>query len=97
MGQSQGNRHRGVGSMIDYIKDMLVPGKITTFPYKMTGSIAIASRNGHYLRCPAWGVGKTIVKVDKDYVYVQSDTEGKINLFNEHGDKVKQISAEELK
>ena len=30
--------------MIDYIKDMLVPGKITTFPYKMTGPIAIASR-----------------------------------------------------
>ena len=53
--------------------------------------------NGRNIRCPSWGVGKTIVKVDKDYVYVQSDTLGKIDLFNEHGDKVKEIKMEEFK
>ena len=51
--------------MIDYIKDMLVPGKITTFPYKMTGPIAIASRNGHYLRCPAWAQTKRLSNMMK--------------------------------
>lgn len=97
MGQSQGNRHRGVGSMIDYIKDMLVPGKITTFPYKMTGPIAIASRNGHYLRCPAWGTDKTIIKYDENYVYVKSDIVGNIDLFDKEGVKVKEINEDELK
>lgn len=97
MGQSQGNRHRGVGSIIDYIKDMLVPGKITTFPYKMTGPIAIASRNGYYLRCPAWGTDKTIIKYDENYVYVKSDIVGKIDLFDKEGVKVKEINEDELK
>lgn len=97
MGQSQGNRHRGVGSMIDYIKDMLVAGKITTLPYKMTGPIAIASRNGHYLRCPAWGTDKTIIKYDENYVYVKSDIVGKIDLFDKEGVKVKEINEDELK
>ena len=84
--------------MIDYIRDLDAPGRpIDKFPHTLEGMIAIFSRNGEYMRCPAWGMGKTIVKVDKDYVYVQSDTAGKIDLFNEHGDKVKQISAEELK
>lgn len=84
--------------MIDYIKDMFVIGsKITTFPYTMKGPIAIVSKDGKQKRCPAWGTGKTIVKVDKDYVYVQSDVKGKFDLFNAHGDKVEQISAEELK
>ncbi len=83
--------------MIDYIKDMLVPGKITTFPYKMTGPIAIASRNGHYLRCPAWGTDKTIIKYDENYVYVKSDIVGKIDLFDKEGVKVKEINEDELK
>lgn len=97
MGQSQGNRHRGVGCMIDYIKDMLVPDKITTFPYKMTGPIAIASHNGHYLRCPAWGTDKTIIKYDENFVYVKSDIVGKIDLFDKEGVKVKEINEDELK
>ena len=84
--------------MIDYIRDLDAPGRpIDKFPHTLGGMIAIFSRNGKYMRCPAWGEGQTIVKVDKDYVYVQSDTEEKIDLFNEHGDKVKQISTEELK
>ena len=83
--------------MIEYIRDLDAPGKpIDKFPHTLGGMIAIVY-NGRNIRCPAWGVGKTIVKVDKDYVYVQSDTEGKIDLFNEHGDKVKQIGTEELK
>ncbi len=84
--------------MIEYIRDLDAPGKpIDKFPHTLGGMIAIFSRNGKYMRCPAWGMGKTVVKVDKDYVYVQSDTAGKIDLFNEHGDKVKQICTEELK
>ena len=83
--------------MIEYIRDMIKFSQpIDTFPHTLEGMIAIVY-NGRNTRCPAWGVGKTVVKVDKDYVYVQSDTAGKIDLFNEHGDKVKQISAEELK
>jgi hypothetical protein len=84
--------------MIEYIRDLQkFSCPIDKFPHTLEGMIAIFSRNGEYMRCPAWGEGQTIVKVDKDYVYVQSDTAGKIDLFNEHGDKVKQISAEELK
>jgi len=83
--------------MIDYIRDLDAPGKpIGKFPHTLEGMIAIVN-NRRNTRCPAWGAGKTVVNVDRDYVYVQSDTAGKIDLFNEHGDKVKQISAEELK
>lgn len=84
--------------MIDYIRDLQKFSRpIDKFPHMLTSMIAIISQNGKHKRCPAWGVGKTVVKVDKDYVYVQSDTAGKIDLFNEHGDKIKQIGAEELK
>lgn len=84
--------------MIDYIKDLLdTSPKITTFPYKMIGPIAIASRNGHYLRCPAWGTDKTIIKYDENYVYVKSDIVGKIDLFDKEGVKVKEINDGELK
>ena len=84
--------------MIDYIKDMFVIGsKITTFPYKMEGPIAIVSNNGHHIRCPGWGKGKEIVKFDENFVYVKSDTVGKIDLFDKEGFKVKEISEEEVK
>ena len=83
--------------MIDYVKDMLVPDKITTFPYKMKGPIGIASKNGHYLRCPTWGTGKTIIKYDENFVYVKSDIVGKIDLFDKEGVKVKEINEDELK
>ena len=83
--------------MINYIKDMDVIGsKITTFPYKMKGMIAIASNNGNYMRCPAWGIGKTIIKYDENYVYVKSDTDGKIDLFDKEGVKVKEIEENEI-
>lgn len=86
--------------MIDYIKDMFVIGsKITTFPYTLKGPIAIVAKTNNHtrIRCPAWGWEKTIVKVDKQYVYVQSDSLGRIDVFDENGDKVKEISIEELK
>lgn len=84
--------------MIDYIKDLFVIGsKITTFPYTLKGPIAIVSKNGKHIRCPAWGWEKTIVKVDKQYVYVQSDILGRIDVFDAEGVKVKEINAEELK
>ena len=84
--------------MIDYIKDMFVIGsKITTFPYTLKGPIAIVLNNGKYIRCPAWGWEKTIVKVDGQYIYVLSDIKGRIDVFDEHGDKVKEIKTEDLK
>ena len=84
--------------MIDYIKDMLIIGsKITTFPYTLKGPIAIVSKNGKHIRCPAWGLEKTIVKVDEQYVYVQSDILGRIDVFDAEGVKVKEISELELK
>ncbi len=82
---------------IDYVNDMSVPGKITTFPYTLQGPIAIISNNGHHIRCPAWGTGKTIIKFDKNFVYVRSDTVGKVDLFNAEGVKVTEVSMEEIK
>ena len=82
---------------INTLKDMFVPGEITTFPYTLQGPIAIVSDNGNYVRCPAWGTGKTIIKFDKNFVYVRSDTAGKVDLFNKEGVKVKEINEDELK
>ena len=84
--------------MINYLKDMSVIGsRITTFPYVLKGPIAIGLSKGKSVRCPAWGWGKTIIKFDENYIYVKSDTAGKVDVFNEHGDKVKEISEGELK
>ena len=82
---------------INTLKDMLVPGEITTFPYTLQGPIAIVSDNGNYVRCPAWGVGKTIIKFDKNFVYMKSDTAGKVDLFNSEGVKVMEIDEEKIK
>lgn len=82
---------------INTLKDMFVPGEITTFPYTLQGPIAIVSDNGHYMRCPAWGAGKTIIKFDKNFVYVRSDTVGKVDLFNSEGIKVIEIDEEKIK
>ncbi len=85
--------------MINYILDPTEKGhmKVTTFPYTLKGPIAIASKNGGFVRFPGWGTGKEVIKVDENYVYVRSDTKGKIDLFNAHGDKVKEINEDELK
>jgi len=45
---------------------------------------------------PAFSGGRLIIKVDEDYTYVQSSTEGKIDLFDRNGVKVKEIDIEEL-
>lgn len=82
---------------INTLKDMLVPGKITIFPYTLQGPIAIVSDNGNYVRCPAWGAGKTIIKFDKNFVYMKSDTAGKVDLFNAEGIKVMEIDEEKIK
>lgn len=82
---------------INTLKDMLVPGEITTFPYTLQGPIAIVSDNGNYVRCPAWGAGKTIIKFDKNFVYMKSDTAGKVDLFNSEGVKVMEIDEEKIK
>ena len=82
---------------INTLKDMFVPGEITTFPYTLQGPIAIVSDNGNYVRCPAWGAGKTIIKFDKNFVYMKSDITGKIDLFDKEGVKVKEINEDELK
>ena len=82
---------------INTLKDMFVPGEITTFPYTLQGPIAIVSDNGNYVRCPAWGAGKTIIKFDKNFVYMKSDTAGKVDLFNSEGVKVMEIDEEKIK
>lgn len=82
---------------INTLKDMFVPGEITTFPYTLQGPIAIVSDNGNYVRCPAWGAGKTIIKFDKNFVYMKSDTAGKVDLFNAEGIKVMEIDEEKIK
>lgn len=82
---------------INTLKDMFVPGEITTFPYTLQGPIAIVSDNGNYVRCPAWGAGKTIIKFDKNFVYVRSDNAGKVDLFNSEGIKVMEIDEEKIK
>lgn len=82
---------------INTLKDMFVPGEITIFPYTLQGPIAIVSDNGNYVRCPAWGAGKTIIKFDKNFVYVRSDTAGKVDLFNSEGVKVMEIDEEKIK
>ena len=40
--------------------------------------------------------GKVVVKVDENYVYMKSDTEGKIDLFDRKAVKVKEINEDEL-
>ncbi len=82
---------------INTLKDMFVSGEITTFPYTLQGPIAIVSDNGNYVRCPAWGAGKTIIKFDKNFVYMKSDTAGKVDLFNSEGIKVMEIDEEKIK
>ena len=82
---------------INTLKDMFIPGEITTFPYTLQGPIAIVSDNGNYVRCPAWGAGKTIIKFDKNFVYMKSDTAGKVDLFNSEGIKVMEIDEEKIK
>ena len=82
---------------INTLKDMFVPGEITAFPYTLQGPIAIVSDNGNYVRCPAWGAGKTIIKFDKNFVYMKSDTAGKVDLFNSEGIKVMEIDEEKIK
>jgi len=40
--------------------------------------------------------GQYLIKVDKDYIYVLSETEGKIDLLDNNWVKVKEIDIEEL-
>lgn len=40
--------------------------------------------------------GQYLIKVDKDYIYVLSETEGKIDLLDNNWVKVKEINIEEL-
>ena len=40
--------------------------------------------------------GQYLIKVDEDYIYVLSETEGKIDLLDNNWNKVKKIDIEEL-
>ena len=89
---------RPIDDAICGIKDTLVIGSlISTFPYTMRGPIAIISDNGQYIRCPAWGMDKVILKFDKDYVYVRSNSAGKVDLYDKEGVKVKEVGEDEIK
>ncbi len=85
--------------MIDFIMDPDDQGfvGITTFPHTMKGAIVIVSNNRKFLRFPGWGDGKVVVKVDENYVYMKSDTEGKIDLYDRKAVKIKEINEDELK
>lgn len=41
--------------------------------------------------------GQYLIKVDKDYIYVLSDTKGKIDLYDRKAVKIKEINEDELK
>ena len=40
--------------------------------------------------------GQYVIKVDEDYIYVLSETEGKIDLLDNNWNKIKEIDIEEL-
>lgn len=83
--------------MIDYIQDSeLGIGIIKKFPHKLQGALLIFHHNKRFMRCPPWGRDKTILGCDENYVYVQSDIVGKVDVFDEEGVKVKEINVEEL-
>ena len=83
--------------MIEYLKDMSVIGsKITTCPYTLKGPIAIVQNGGKNVRCPAWGTDREVIKFDKEYIYVKSDSIGKVDVFDEMGVRVKEIDIKDL-
>lgn len=49
------------------------------------------------MRCPAWGIGREVIKFDKEFIYVKSDTAGMVDVFDEMGVKVREINIEDLK
>jgi len=83
--------------MIDYIIDTDFGSRaITEFPHKLEGMLGIFHHNKRFMRCPSWGRDKTILGCDENYVYVQSDIVGKVDVFDEEGVKVKEINVEDL-
>lgn len=84
--------------MIDYLKDLSVIGsKITKCPYILKGPIGIVTSKTKKMRCPAWGTGREVIKFDKEFIYVKSDTAGMVDVFDEVGAKIKEINIEDLK
>ena len=49
------------------------------------------------MRCPAWGTGREVIKFDKEFIYVKSDTAGMVDVFDKMGAKIKEINIEDLK
>ena len=62
----------------------------------MTEVALNAIKYGTFKKNPALREGRLIVKIDENYTYVQSSTDGKIDLFDENGVKVKEIDIKEL-
>ena len=86
------------GIVIDYLKDLSVIGsKITKCPYILKGPIGIVTSENKKMRCPAWGTGREVIKFDKEFIYVKSDTAGMVDVFDEMGAKIKEINIEDLK
>lgn len=61
----------------------------------MTKAILGAIKDGSLKHQPK-EKGQYLIKVDKEYVYVLSETEGKIDLLDKNWNKVKEIDIEEL-
>lgn len=58
--------------------------------------IALKAIKGGTVKHHPKSEGQYLVKVDKDYIYVLSETEGKIDLLDNNWNKVKEIAIEEL-
>ncbi len=62
----------------------------------MTKTILDGLKDGSLKQRLGNRTGRLVIKTDKDYIYVLSDTEGKVDLLDKNMVKVKEISIEEL-
>ena len=63
----------------------------------MTKTILDGLKDGSLKQRLGNRTGRLVIKTDKDYIYVLSDTEGKVDLLDKNMVKVKEISIEEMK
>lgn len=62
----------------------------------MTKTILDGLKDGSIKQRLGNRTGRLVIKTDKDYIYVLSDTEGKVDLLDKNMVKVKEIGIEEL-
>ena len=62
----------------------------------MTKTILDGLKDGSLKQRLGNRTGRLVIKTDKDYIYVLSDTEGKVDLLDKNMVKVKEIDIEEM-